>query len=219
MEIAKSLGMRYIHIPVGYDGIHEVELASLSRVIRDAEPPYYIHCHHGQHRGPAAAAIAYGFSGQKDSDQLLEVLRNAGTGEGYNGLWQAVRTFNPDKVDVKLAPLLYESAPVDSYTVSMAQIDRIWDNLKLCRRSEWSVPSDHPDIDPAHEALMLEEGFRESGRQAKGLSKELINWLQRTELEASALKEAVKAGNKPRAEKYFKSIKASCTKCHRKFRE
>ena len=51
--------VRLVHIPIGYDGVDRLAREQLTRVAREAERPVYIYCHHGQHRGPAAAAIVY----------------------------------------------------------------------------------------------------------------------------------------------------------------
>ena len=48
----------WIHIPIGYDGIPLESEAAIVRAMKETEGPVYFHCHHGLHRGPAAAAIA-----------------------------------------------------------------------------------------------------------------------------------------------------------------
>ena len=58
VETARKYGMRYVHIPIGYDGVPEEAGQSLARLMREAETPIYVHCHHGKHRGPAAVAVA-----------------------------------------------------------------------------------------------------------------------------------------------------------------
>ncbi len=55
---AEARGMRYVHLPIGYDGIDETEGLKLIRAIRDLPQPIYIHCYHGVHRSPAAAAAS-----------------------------------------------------------------------------------------------------------------------------------------------------------------
>ena len=57
IEAAKKHGLRYIHIPLGYDTVDDRAVGSLTRVAREPLGPLYVHCHHGKHRGPAAAAI------------------------------------------------------------------------------------------------------------------------------------------------------------------
>ena len=45
---ASKFGIRYVHIPIGYDGIGTDAAKSLTRVARDIESPIYVHCHHGK---------------------------------------------------------------------------------------------------------------------------------------------------------------------------
>src|SRR5262249_22723975 len=55
---ATRSGLKYVHVPVGYDGINADEQARIIKAVRDSDGPIFVHCHHGLHRGPAAAAIA-----------------------------------------------------------------------------------------------------------------------------------------------------------------
>ena len=50
LELARKYGMRYIHIPIGYDGIDQQSALAMTRVARDIRGPLYVHCHHGRHR-------------------------------------------------------------------------------------------------------------------------------------------------------------------------
>ena len=42
---------------IGYDEIPADAQKAIFKVMKDLKGPYYFHCHHGQHRGPAAAAM------------------------------------------------------------------------------------------------------------------------------------------------------------------
>src|SRR5262249_10275117 len=57
VEAARRNGLRYVHLPVGYDGIPRDQAILLVAAIRDLPGPVFVHCHHGKHRGPAAAAV------------------------------------------------------------------------------------------------------------------------------------------------------------------
>jgi len=50
--------MRYIHVPIAYSGLSREQEIRIASAISGAEGPLYLHCHHGKHRGPAAAATA-----------------------------------------------------------------------------------------------------------------------------------------------------------------
>src|SRR5690606_6266566 len=91
VEAAESRGMRYIHIPTQYAGVGTKEALQLAKALRDAPRPVYIHCHHGKHRGPAAAALALVQLGEIDADEGLDLLKAAGTSPSYPGLYACVR--------------------------------------------------------------------------------------------------------------------------------
>ena len=57
VAVAKAHGIRYIHLPIGYNGFDEQRRLQLTRATRDAmdSGPVYIHCHHGKHRSAGAA--------------------------------------------------------------------------------------------------------------------------------------------------------------------
>jgi hypothetical protein len=140
VESARKYGLRYVHIPFGYDGIPKNAEASITAMARETDGLIYIHCHHGVHRGPAAAAIACIASDKFDQKQALDYLRLAGTGKDYNGLWRDVQAFTPPPKDAKL-PELKETAEIKSLAKIMAGIDRTFDNLKRsCRTIHTKVP-------------------------------------------------------------------------------
>ena len=98
--------------------------------------------------------------------EALSILVRAGTSKDYTGLWRDVEAYTPPPADAEL-PELVEVAEVGSFTAAMAQVDRAFDNLKLCRDAKWTVPPDHPDLVPAQEALLLQEGLHEAGRNLR----------------------------------------------------
>ena len=57
VDAAKARGIRYIHLPIGYNGFDESRKKELVRATRDAMyvGPVYMHCHHGKHRSAGAA--------------------------------------------------------------------------------------------------------------------------------------------------------------------
>jgi len=57
LKLSREIGMKYVHIPIGYDGISEKVGLALARVAKELNGPFYIHYHHGRHRGPTAAAF------------------------------------------------------------------------------------------------------------------------------------------------------------------
>ncbi len=47
---AKRYNIRYVHLPLGYDGIDEQRVKELTAAITQLKGSIYIHCHHGKHR-------------------------------------------------------------------------------------------------------------------------------------------------------------------------
>ncbi len=165
VERAERHGLRYVHLPVGYDGIRRGRGLEIARAVRDLPGPVYIHCHHGQHRGPAAAAVVLLCEGAS-AEQAADWLRLAGTDPRYVGLIGIPRTFarpRPGEIDQAPADFPAVSA-IPDLARHMVEIDGLFDRLKLIREAGWASPPDHPDLDPAHEALLLAEHFREAAR-------------------------------------------------------
>jgi protein tyrosine phosphatase (PTP) superfamily phosphohydrolase (DUF442 family) len=219
VEKAKKYGLRYVHIPIGYDGVPEEAGAALARLVREAEGPFYVHCHHGKHRGPAAAAVACVASGAAGGKEALRVLERAGTSKEYAGLWRDVENFKPPAAEAKL-PELVETAQIGSFAAAMAQVDRSYDNLKLCGDANWSTPPDHPDLAPAQEALLLQEGLHEAGRNLAGeYDEQFKTWLAEAETQAKAVAAALRRQSRVEAAKQFTALEQSCKQCHRKYRD
>lgn len=216
---AEKYGLRYVHIPIGYDGVPEEAGKSLARLMRETHEPIYIHCHHGQHRAPAAAAVACIAAGKMDHQQGVAVLRRAGTGEGYTGLWAAVANFQPPASDAVL-PELVAVAEVGSLTAAMAHIDRAKDNLALAKEASWSGVEEHPDLVASQEALILREALHEFARHRTNDDDEVfVNLLAETESIAIELESAIKLHDHKAADEHFVRLLKSCKQCHVKYRD
>ena len=216
---ARKYGIRYIHIPIGYDGIPAEAARSLARAAREIRSPMYVHCHHGKHRGPAAAAIVCMSAGSLNQVQAIQLLTTAGTSKDYTGLWRDVKSFVPPSPDEKL-PELTETASVDSIAAAMAKIDRSFDHLKLCAAAEWKTPENHPDLVPASEALLVQEGLSETSRHlASQHDEQFRKWLSESESRAADLCAAVKSGDHARASVLLKAAEQSCKRCHSAYRD
>ena len=218
VEEARKHGLSYIHIPIGYDGIPEQAGAALARLVKDVDGPFYVHCHHGRHRGPAAAAVACIASGATQGKEALEILEKAGTSRDYMGLWRDVEKYKLPAADVDL-PELVEIAKIESLAAAMAKIDRAYDNLKLCQEAKWSSPRNHPDLVPALQAFLVREGLHESGRNlADGYDDQFRAWLTEAENAADELGQAVLGGDIGKADKHFGALMQSCKQCHTEHR-
>jgi len=221
VNLAEKHGLRYVHIPIGYDGVSRDAGKSLASLVKNAEGPFYIHCHHGRHRGPAAAAVACIADGDVDGEEALAILEKAGTSQGYAGLWRDVEEYTQPAADEEL-PKLVEVAEVGSMAAAMAIIDRASDNLKLCEAALWQTPADHPDVAPAQEALLLKEGFHETTRKLSennDYDEQVLTWIKEAEQTAAKLEAALTEGDMSAANAAFSEVQTQCKQCHSAYRD
>ena len=231
VELAKKYGLRYVHLPHGYDGIPEERATELAKAVRDLEWPIYIHCHHGHHRSPAAATVACVSAGLLEPSQAVGVLKAAGTSETYRGLYQSARSAR--RLDDALLDALLvdfpETAQLPPLAEAMVDLERTHDHLKLIAASRWNRPATHPDLDPAHQALLLREHFTELVRTeaVQNKSAAFQDLMRQGEAAARELEELLAAwsggtirSSPPRAiSKSFERVSANCAACHRGFRD
>jgi protein tyrosine phosphatase (PTP) superfamily phosphohydrolase (DUF442 family)/cytochrome c556 len=218
IEAAHKHGMRYVHIPIGYDGVPKEAGAALAHLVREVQGPIYVHCHHGQHRGPAAAAVACTADGGAQGKPALGTLEKAGTGKQYAGLWRDVEAYTPPAVDATL-PELVEIAQVDSLAAAMAKIDRNFDNLKLVQAAKWKTPRDHPDLVPVQEIVVLRETLHEANRtMVADRDPQFKTWLLDAEALAKSLEDAILSDITDELTPRFQKLEASCKQCHGKYR-
>lgn len=218
LELARKHGLRYVHIPIGYDRIEKESALAMVRVAKEAQGLTYVHCHHGKHRGPAAAAIICLAAGTISKPEAVELMKRAGTGKDYVGLWRDVDAFQPPSKDEKL-PELKESAEVESLAAAMAKLDRHFEQVKLLAKSDWKAPKEHPDLDSAAEAILVEEGLKESLRQSKaGADAKMVELLSQSVTTAGQLREALQKKDGTLASRHLELLNQSCTRCHAEFR-
>jgi protein tyrosine phosphatase (PTP) superfamily phosphohydrolase (DUF442 family) len=230
VALAHQHGLRYVHLPIGYDGVPHEQALRIAKAVRELPGPVYVHCHHGQHRGPAAAAIAHLCLDEGCGvETVVAEMRRAGADPHYKGLYAAPREFRRPTAEelARLPGDFPETAPVAALAQLMVGMDERWDALKLARESGWRVPADHPDIDPPHEALQLLEQYREAARlpRVKERPEEFRRWLAVAEASAGQLEQALRGGkgrqsvDAAAAERSFQELKGACTRCHSKYRD
>lgn len=221
LDMAAKFGMEYIHIPIGYDKVAPEEAAAMVRVIRERQGPFFFHCHHGRHRGPAAAAIALMESTGCSVEEGIQVLVEAGTSETYPGLWRDVRNFKSPAVDAAL-PELVAVAKVGDFEAAMAKLDRTWDEMKLIQEAGFLSTAEHPDLDPHHVALILRESIEASSHMTDPhLAAEALyqEEMERALAGARALEIALNEGRIADAQVPFDVVRRSCKACHIEFRD
>ncbi len=231
VELAKKYGLRYVHLPHGYDGVPHERIKELAKAVRDLPGPVYIHCHHGKHRSPAAATVACVAAGLLAPEHALSVLTTAGTSENYRGLYQSARSIR--QLDAKLLDELRiefpETVKVPPIAEAMIQIEHTHDHLKQLAAAGWRPLDKQPDLEPAHEALLLKEHYHELSRtddvqkQSAAFRQMLLESEQTAELLEKLLLEWKTAGQSqpfsPKISLTFTTATQHCTACHQKFRD
>jgi len=219
LSLAKAADLRYVHIPVGYDGISSEAGHSLTRVVRETEGRIYIHCHHGQHRGPAAAAIACQVERTADRQRALQIMLRAGTSREYAGLYRDVSEFVvPDK-RAQLPPLV-EVAQLESFTITMSRVSRRLEALKESTAAELSSTAARDCQSSARDALLLHEALHEAVRN---LSSEhdrsfRIRLIQ-SGAAAKAVYESLQSGVDEAVRPQIQVLQRTCTQCHKVYRD
>ena len=196
VEAARRHGLRYVHLPFGYDGVPTNRVAELAKLARTLPGPFYVHCHHGQHRGPAAAAVLCEASAGWSPAQAEAFLKQAGTAPDYPGLYRSVHGFQaPDPASLDaLTNALPEIAPTPGLVPAMVALDGHLDRLRTAQQAGWRTPPEHPDVAPAHDATLIWEQFRELARALEGLGKpaSFMERLRESEAAADELRQALR---------------------------
>lgn len=169
VELASKYGMRYVHLPHGYDGIAPELAARLAQALRDLPGPIYIHCHHGKHRSPAAAAVACIGAGRISIQTGREVLKLAGTNPKYVGLYRAVESAValPAASQAGNAEDYPEIAELPWMARAMVAIDAQIESLR-----PWIESTRDNDGEEGVEGLKLRDHLDEVGRAALLLREE-----------------------------------------------
>lgn len=225
-ELADEMSIRYVHIPIGYDGISDIQKATLSSVLVQCAPPYYFHCHHGKHRGPAAVASLLVLNNKSTLRDALDFMKLAGTSPHYKGLWNDVRN-TIDQKDLPSPEPLQPVSKVSSMVESMTQIDITFEHLKALEKNNWQVTETTPDITATHQALLLLENYKELPREFGGenlttnnATSSLFNKHLKQSTDLSIELESALRNNKlSQATSLMKNLRSSCIDCHSDFRD
>ena len=231
VEVATKFGMRYVHLPHGYDGIPSRRVKQLAKALRDLEGPIYIHCHYGKNRSPVAASVACVAARLLPPSQSMVPLALAGTSPDYRGLYQAARNASP--MDQHLLDQFKAHFPatteVPTLAEAMVAIEGTYENLQHIAAAGWRAPPNHPTLEPADEALLLHEHFVELLRTdaIKRRSADFKKLLQHSEAAALGLETTLRQWKpiSPREEpphavrRFVDIISNNCTSCHQQFRD
>ena len=213
LKLAKAAGIKYIHIPIGYDGISKAASLAFLRAAKEVTEPVYIHCHHGRHRGPAAAAMVGMCRGSLDQQQALLFLDQAGTSQDYAGLWRDIRQFQVP-AEGTLLPELVESARVEPMVTAMAQISLYYEELQ---KKVEGTPRDEKSA--MRISVLLREAFHESLRTHSDDYDDIFKkWMRESEAEIKQLEAALKQGNQKQMSARLKQLQSQCKRCHKAYR-
>ena len=229
IQLAANFGMRYVHLPHGYDGIADERVLQLAKAVQDLPGPIYIHCHHGKHRSPAAAAVVAISLNRIPQEQAIHILEIAGTSPEYRGLYESVRKARPR------TPEELDTVPADFPTIaklpemaeSMVALEGTLYRLQRASKAGWNTVVGDPDIDPAHEALLLREHYTELLRteSVKKMSSAFGDLMRQAETEATALENSLRDANATKDENHsaltelLNAVQDNCVRCHRQFRD
>ena len=158
VEGAELLGLRYVHVPIQYKGITEDQVLRIAKAFRELEAPFYVHCFHGRHRGPAAAAIgSVALDGLNRDRAIAEMRHWCTTAKKYEGLYLTVATAEfPTAEETAAYDFDFASSQSPSgIREAMITLTRSWDEVKLIRKNDWQLSADHPDIDPLRSATTV----------------------------------------------------------------
>lgn len=227
---AKKFNMRYVHLPIGYDGVSQEQATKLAKAVRDLPAPIYIHCHHGKHRSPgAAAAVQICLDDKCTVANAVEIMKRAGTDPRYAGLFAAPKELKrPTMEELDRFKVEFpETAEIPALAMAMVRIDERWEHLTLIKKAGWKAPKEHPDLDPQHEALQLMEHYREMARTPVVLKRpaDFKAWLKDGEDAAKDLEAAFrraareKTGSSDAIAKAYERSRNACANCHAKYRD
>ncbi len=231
VETARRHGLRYVHLPHGYDGISAERTRELAKAVLELPGPVYIHCHHGKHRSPAAAAVACITSGLVPPQQARSILETAGTSPHYRGLYRdagaarAVERTELANLDIEFQALVAPPPMVEA----MVEIEKLHDRIKTLAARDWRPLRNDPDNDPAHVALLLREQFTELLRseQLAEYPGEFRQLAEQSETTTRGLEDALKRHRDNRgaeqplrvAAEQLRKLTEGCTACHQAYRD
>jgi len=233
VELAAQHGLRYVHVPIQYKGLTEDEITKIAKTFREVEGPFYVHCFHGQHRGPAGAAIGRIVLDGLDRETAIAEMRQwCSTAAKYEGLYRDVAT-KPIPSAAVTAASSFDFAPAHRFEGSrdlMISMARHWDNIKLMKKGGWAVDPEHPDLVPLQEATQVHllykalvdlpevatyaDDFRSWMDEGFAASEQLVRFLSECS-DQDATPAELLAG----LDSAYKAVGDSCINCHKVYRD
>jgi len=226
VSLASQFGLKYVHLPHGYNGIEPDHAIKLTKAVQSLDGPFYIHCHHGKHRSPAAAAVACVGLGMIESQSAIRFLESAGTSPHYRGLYRSVSTSKriSDEILNQTSDDFPSVAPATPLVQSMVAIEKHLVSLTTLVQANGISSTTEPDLDAAHEALLLSECFTELLRKPHSFGDEYSGLMKQGEERSEQLYQLLSAdsGNefpKEKATRIINHLHVDCRSCHETFRD
>lgn len=229
-ETAKKYGMRYVHVPIQYKGISDDEMLKITKTFREVEGPFYVHCFHGKHRGPAAAAVGrVVLDGATREQALAEMRQWCGTGKSYEGLYRTIAAQGiPSAEQTKALAWDFPAAqPLGGFREAMIEAARIDDHLKALMARGWQADPEHPDVDASNEATKLADILAQCQKMEDVTTqpKDFQGWMATSARESVVLRDALlglrqgsDAKLKETADGAYKKLAKGCADCHGSYR-
>jgi hypothetical protein len=221
-SLAAQYGLKYIHIPVSYGQISESKGHQIARAIRDLPGPVYVHCQHGQHRAPSAAAFAAVVLGRWTPEDAVTFMQRAGTSLSYQGLYDSVMSArHMDDAALDGVPLpSTDCVPPTGMVELMVSLDREFHRLQSSDAVGWRVPHADPDLDPARTAQEIIELFKKLGGGTDNLLQQVdfVRRLDKAKAASRRLSDALGDRRLGVASDALKELKTECSACHDAFR-
>lgn len=227
LTAARAQGMRYVHLPIGYNGMSDDRTLEIARAVRDLPGPIYLHCHHGKHRSAGAAGAAAVTLGMLSAEQAEQRMHVSGTAANYTGLFACVENARvaSDRELQRASDAFPEVWKTSGLVQSMVEMDEVFENLKAIEQAGWRTPPDHPDLVPVAEAGRLADLLRtlhdHDDVRSPSHTEEFRTWLASDAQLAQALEDALLRNtiNREALSEQFAAIGQSCKSCHEKYRD
>ncbi len=227
---ARKYGMKYVHLPHGYDGISEERGHALAKALLELEKPIYLHCHHGKHRSPAASAVACIANGCMTNEQGKALLQLAGTNANYWGLWRSVSAASslPQAELKKLEVAFPETAEIPRMAKAMVDLDVAFEAVKKLKTAGWKADGVQ-NQKARSQLLLLREHFtellrlEETSRHPPDFAKHFAISERASEkmlqLFSAAPLDSDDADTTRLMDSELSTVSVSCTNCHRSYRD
>ncbi len=120
-----------------------------------------------------------------------------------------------------MKPDFPETGDVPPLADAMVALERTHDHVKQIAANDWKPLPKHPDIDPAHEVLLLREHYTELLRadDVPGQPAEFQKLMHEGEAAAIGLERAMTEADYTAAGQALTAINQNCASCHQQFRD